>query len=229
MAIAFDATSNTTYYVKGSYSFIHNCAGDNRILIVGDSHYRGDTNIIVTGVTYNGVALTAIRDDARGNGHSSLWYLIAPATGENAIVVTLSDDSVFCEGIGGAISYTGAKQSGQPDAHNGENSFSTDHSVTVTTIADNCWVVSNCYMIYFSPTCGNTQRWNEQSTYWGAGSDTNGPKTPAGAQVMGWTIPANKNGSASAASIAPAAGGQTILDYERGTRGINRGLERGVA
>ena len=59
-------------------------------------------------------------------------------------------------------------------------------SVSVTTVADNCWVFDGC--IICTITCQNTQRWNVGGWYnVCGGADTNAPKTPAGYQTMSWT------------------------------------------
>jgi len=74
-----------------SYTFSHTCAGSNRLLVFGDGH-TSSSDTTVTGVTYNGVALTLVRSDQHQSGDSwrtSIWYLIAPATGSNTVSVTL--------------------------------------------------------------------------------------------------------------------------------------------
>jgi hypothetical protein len=200
-SIAFDATSNSGQYSNvSSYSWSHTCTGTNLLLAFGDSHYSS-TDYTVTGVTYNSVALTYIRSDFAGSRRSTIYYLIAPATGAHTVAVTLS--GTVYTGCGGVVSYTGAKQSGQPDAHNGAGDVSDNPYVSVTTVADNCWVfdvVGAGAQILWSY---NTERWKAYLTGYG-GADTNGPKTPPGSQTMSWALNAEGWWAISAASFAPA-------------------------
>ena len=206
-AIALDATSNSGAKSSvSSYSWSHTCTGANGILVVGDSHYNPFGDKTVTGITFNADALTPIRSDVTGNVRTSLYFMVAPDTGgEYTVAVTLS--ASVNGAIGGAISYTGAAQTGQPDANNGaNNSTGTTAATTVTTIADNSWAVAVLAMSYYNPVPNNTQRWEVlvNATMSGAGSDTNAPKTPAGDQVMSWTWSNNIGWAISAASFAPA-------------------------
>ncbi len=203
-SIVLDAASDSGVLVNAiSYSYSHTCTGDNRLLVVGNSNDNYQT---VTGVTFNADALTSIRSDNTGLGAiSTLHFMVAPDTGgSHTVVVTFSD--IVGYGGGGAISYIGAAQTGQPDNHNGANSDAGNPTVNVTTIADNSWVVSVLQGVY-PVTCGNTERWNilRPNGYWPAGgSDTNGPVTPAGVQTMSWTAEDSSNWAISAASFAPA-------------------------
>ncbi len=214
-SIAFDAASNSGKKTAvSSYSWSHTCTGGNRLLVVGDGH-SSSADRTVTGITYNSDPMASVRSDLGEEGslnfRSTLYYLIAPDTGSNTVAVTLSD--TIGQAAGGAISYTGAKQSSQPDAHNGGKADSTTPTINVTTSADNSWVVSTVVGYVAGSgqtfTCDNSERWsvNIDSSYRAAGgSDTNGPKTPAGSQTMSW---GNGYGNGiewaiSAASFAPA-------------------------
>lgn len=142
MAIAFDATSNGTAGAGTSLSVNHTCTGSNRILWV-----NGQVQNPVGAVTctYNGVSMTSV-DSPAIDGHANnvqtwLFYLIAPATGTNSIVLTAatSGDNFYIS----AASYTGAAQSSVPDAHAFvQNTVATTSTtLTVTTVANNCWLV----------------------------------------------------------------------------------------
>ena len=143
MAIAFDTTSQKTAsgWTSGSpVTWSHTCSGSNRLLVVcfavGDSG-----SDIVSGVTYNGVAMTRVRfaTYATGTRANYMYYLVAPATGANNITVTHSGSS-FCHG--NAVSYTGASQTGQPDSsNNGSANTATSLGVATTVVAANSWVV----------------------------------------------------------------------------------------
>lgn len=106
--ITYDATSQG-YSATGPLTISHINAGN--FLFVGVSTYA-DTGII-TGVTYNGVALTKIWDGDYGDSkNTSGWILgegdggsdAAPATGTHDIVVTASASKrIFARGL----SYSG--------------------------------------------------------------------------------------------------------------------------
>lgn len=209
-SIAYDAVSNSGDEGSvSSYSWSHTVgAGSSRLLAIGTSHYGTTTNPSVNTITYNGDSATEIREDYYNTiymyNHTSVYYLIAPDSGSSYTVsVTLSGTAV--DASGGAVSYQGAKQSGQPDANNGSNGSSSSASTSVTTVADNCWVFS-VVAAYVNLTCNNTSRWNLNGTYDHGGSDTNGPKTPAGSQTMSWGLASSSVWAISAASFAPASG-----------------------
>lgn len=201
-SIALDAASNSDW-ISGvsSYSWSHTCTGANLLLVLGSS--SGD--YAASGATYNSVAMTSARADSvvygGSNLYTSVWYLIAPATGSNTVAVTLGGTTSL-GAKGGVVSYTGAKQSGQPDAVNGASDpvGSTTPTVDVTTVADNCWVFDVVFNGSPITACGNTSRWQQYGT---GGADTNAPKTPAGAQTMSWTATSDV-WTVSAASFAPA-------------------------
>lgn len=177
MAIAFDASAKDTVTAT-SLTYAHTCSGSNRILFVGVS-YNNVTDI-TSSVTYNGVGLTKITEVSDGSvGISQLWYLIAPATGANNIVITLSS-SKFIKGY--SCSYTGAKQSGVPDASDTEFVSNTTATTTLTTIADNCWSVLHASVgSSLSAGAGSTQR---ESVSNAGIFDSNGALTPAGSKSM---------------------------------------------
>ena len=107
MAVAFDAVSTGAKGGSGStLTFAHTCTGSDLLLIVGVESRLND----VTGVTYATVSLTqsgTAQSSADGLTHNTVWYLVAPATGANNIVVTISGTS-FIAACG--ISVTGADQ-----------------------------------------------------------------------------------------------------------------------
>ena len=81
-------------------------SGSNRLLTVGVCVRNGAA--AVSGVTYNGVALTQYATVTRGGTQKlDIWRLIAPATGSNDVVVTMAAESPFSVGI---VSYTGVDQ-----------------------------------------------------------------------------------------------------------------------
>jgi len=132
MAVAFDAKSEKNWVSSGTtHTWSHTCTGSNLILFVGGQ--IDNTGDKITGITYNGVAMTKIMDvsgydkDAR----EYLYYLIAPATGANNVVITCPSS---VNGDFFATSFSGARQSSQPDSSaSGGTGSATQASFSLTT------------------------------------------------------------------------------------------------
>ena len=107
MAIALDVgTSGGNNGGGTSHTYSHTCTGSNLILFVGVS--TNSSSDLITGVTYNSVAMTLVDKQAgTSTNYSYLFYLINPATGANNVVVSASSSTTI---YSGAVSYTGAKQ-----------------------------------------------------------------------------------------------------------------------
>lgn len=199
MAIAFDVS---TSYISGpnsvSHTWNHTCSGSNLILWVD---VMNSNLIAISSVTYNGVPMTFAVADGLGQ-RNTLFYLVAPSTGTNAIVVTLAS-SGYC--YTNSASYTGAKQSGQPDATTSTFGVTSPQTTTLTTTADNCWSVLGAR----DSTNGNTtastnsvQR--EASTNGTQFYDNNGSITPPGSYSMTITFGVTSGTGMVMASFAPA-------------------------
>lgn len=136
MAIAFDAATDGGALAASPKTFSHTCTGTDLFLIVFT--FQASTTDNVTGVTYNGVALTKAGfspSDAGINYYGiGCWYLLNPATGANTVEITTSSGTV----TGVAHSYTGVVGGFDNVATNSVAS-GTSLTVSVTTVADNCW------------------------------------------------------------------------------------------
>ena len=162
MALAVDASSSSSGTGVSSNTWAHTVSGTNRLLVVGVGFYR-NVNSFISGITYNGVALSAVTGAATNsaNYYVDLWYLIAPATGANNIVVTYGGGAPFENGCG-AVSFTEAHQTtpyGTPMTGTGT---STSPSVTVSSgtgeiVMDTLLIVHNGTL---SVGAGQTARWN---------------------------------------------------------------------
>lgn len=141
MSIARDATSYAGPSNTTTLTVSHTCTGRDRILFVNAAAVNGTTN--VTGVTYNGVSMTAW--DA-ATGHSDApqirmrpFYLVNPASGSNTIEVT--QDGTDSAIIFVAASYKGANRT-QFDAENAvEAANEADAADTITTVTDKAWPI----------------------------------------------------------------------------------------
>lgn len=139
-AIALDALTGVD--ISGaatSHTLSHTVTGSNPILLVG---VNPDALSSVSGITYNGVAMSnqaGFIVTGSVTQRVELWYLLAPSTGANNIVVTTSSNA---EPSIRGISYTGVAQSGFPDAFDNEDQAANANlTSTVTTVADNAWTV----------------------------------------------------------------------------------------
>lgn len=217
--IGFDAASSATGNTN-SLSWSHTVGvGSNRILIVGVSIMNSATQT-VTGVTYAGTALTPVGFQNNGtNCRVEIWRLVAPATGPNNIVVTLSASARF---VAGAVSFSNVDQTNPIDAATfAPPGNSNAPSVIVTTVTDNSWVIDTLAAIQnitVTVGAGQSEHWNINigggpNRINGAGS-TEGPKTPAGAVTMSWSLSAAQPWSIGAVALKPATGGVSVLDWQ---------------
>ena len=179
MAIAFDAAGGRSFSASSnSLTYSHTCTGTNRYLLVC---VKTSTTDDVSGITYNSVSMTQIGKVQNPGGDSRwayMYYLINPASGANNVVVSTSDTPDFI--IAKSTSFTGVKQSGQPDASTtGTVAVGTSITLSITTIADNCW--SAMYVIDTNAPAASTNVTDRHSdgTPETLG-DTNAVVSPAG-------------------------------------------------
>lgn len=200
MAIAFDSAPGGFALSGGTtttQSFT-NTAG-NLVLLGIDLN----TSTVTATVTYGGVAMTAHPSNPTDiSGYRcQTFYLIGAATGANNFVITLSS------ALGGSavpVSYSGIGTGSVIDASNVATSASTTSlGVTVTTVADNCWVMGfwRNGVGGTTPGAGTTQRG-------GAGNnltwmDNNAAKTPPGAVTITGTWSPAGFGYVQAMSFSP--------------------------
>lgn len=141
MAIANTAASAGSYASASSATLSHTCtAGDILfvcILTLGDS---------VTGVTYNGVAMTQLRKRQCTKFGATNWqyiyFLSNPASGANNIVASFSPNS-YCELFG--ASYSGASPTQYDSTSQGSGTTTGSGSpftLTTTVVAANSWLLS---------------------------------------------------------------------------------------
>ena len=215
-----------------TWSF-NNVAGD--YLLVSIQLY---TNIdTVTGVTYNGVAMTQLgkRQSAAGN-HSTIYLygLAAPATGSQTVSISFTGSPTYV--ISMAFSYTGTHAT-QPDATavNGEkatvNPTDLGLSQAITTVNDNAWtawiVMTDTGVAVAAGTGSSLVRRDGFATTTQF-FDSNAVITPAQANTMQATAGATDVVTWVMTSIrvagAGGGGGVTYPELERVTRGLDRGI-----
>src|SRR6185503_41943 len=116
MAIAFDAVS---FGSKGMGTTANTLqishaggSGSSRIAIcfVALSNRTG-TGHSVTGVTYDGVAMTSLGAPVvQSSGQAEGWYLIAPNTGTKNVIISYSTGTDNDPMLGHVVTYTGVDQ-----------------------------------------------------------------------------------------------------------------------
>jgi len=140
--IAFDSATSTvdTSGSATSVNWSHTTSGSNRALVV--FVYNDDATDKVTGVTYDGVAMTRVGVQSNASGQTVYGYLLLnPASGTHTVAVSASAGSNQLGGI--SSSYTGVKQSAQPDSSNtgGSGSTGSTFSISTTVVASNSLLV----------------------------------------------------------------------------------------
>lgn len=196
--IAFDTATTSSFGTSPSWS--HTCTGSNRILIV---YVGAAADPVVSGITYNSVAMTKFAETTYpGSGHQgfSAWYLINPASGSNTIAVTSSSDCA-----GAAESYTGAKQSGQPDSFAVNNNSTGTNSLTTATtvVATDCWLIGGATDNQGTGATAGTGTVRRAFTAQGMNIGDSGNAVGTGSQSLNWTMGGNFLFKGITASIAP--------------------------
>src|SRR6202166_4572983 len=115
--VALDASTSAAALLTtatNTVTLAHTSTGSNLVLVVGISMdiFRGST-ATVSGVTYNSVSLTraGFHNDSSNQRRTEMWYLLAPATGNKNIVVTVNVPAAGTIGtVVGATTFTGADQ-----------------------------------------------------------------------------------------------------------------------
>jgi len=185
MPVAVDAVTSGTS--SGSPTVSHTCSGSDRVLYVLIAE-RYDTAL--TGVTYNGVALTSIHQANNGNlSTTNVWRLIAPASGANNVVISQSASHDLAYTI---LSVTGADQSTPEGTLVSGTANSTSPSKTAVAVADDLIVDLLSWWRGASQNAtvgaGQTSRSNQTLGSLGGAVSTE----PGGASiVMSWTMSAS--------------------------------------
>lgn len=225
-AIAFDATGNGGEQIGSSDSFAFTTTGSDRLLWGALCKEDAGT---VSSMSYNSVALTqaVAKTYTARTEYATLWYLAGPATGSNTFSGTYS---ASVNGMLSAMSYSGCKQTGIPDATASGEANATSITVAVTTVANNSWAVWGAYS-QRAITAGTNTVVRNGNTRQPACGDNNGAITPAGSYSMTLNIGSGGNVVAMAvASFAPTGATYTI-DANAGTftlTGIATGLLIGI-
>jgi hypothetical protein len=219
LGIALDSTANSGYQAAAStYTF-------NRTVTGADTFLSIDVSLLSAGQTvtsivddYGGANVSAVFVGAQSTvssvGRVECWRVVAPVAGTKTIQVNLSGSIASAAT---AVSYTGVHQTSPTEGFNSAqatNVGAADATVSITTVADNCWVHGAIATDDTAITANQTSRNNVTGVGGsGADEDNNGPKTPAGAVTMSYTnVGALATWAIAGYAIRPvAAGGDTTV------------------
>lgn len=211
-AIAYDTQTSADPVIASSITYAHTISGTNTILFVSPSCYPNSCSLTAT---YNGTSMTQIGGSVVSSDSvvQTLFYLVAPTTGTNNIVVTKTGGTYIASL---SQSYTGASQTGQPDAYSSGTGYVSgspyQFTASVTSVADNSWaVVFARDTADGSVTVSSGGILRSTTAGWTQGFDTNSAKTPAGtinmALIGASNVPRAFSYGYIMASFSPATGG----------------------
>ncbi len=214
MALAFDAEANSGAKDSvSSVSYSHTCTGSNLILLVCCTVASANSFVVST-VKYNGVSLTLGKNENTTSGlnHTSIYYLVNPATGAHTVAVTYTGS--IDAGAVTSISLTGAAQSSPIDATgSAEDTVGTGTTTAnITTATANAWLIDSYFdnpggaLGSASVGSGQTSRSNIPDSVVGvvSGSSTKATTT-VGAYSTTWTdTSSSPDGILSVVAIKPA-------------------------
>jgi hypothetical protein len=164
----------------------------------------------MSGITYNGVAMTAGPVITSGAMRSELWYIIAPPTGTSTISATVSgatDERKFS-----AVSFAGVAQSSPVDTSNTQLTSGTSASISLTTTTANDMVIDS--LAHFGTqfmTAGSNQStaFNSFSGSSGAAVSYKNAAT-AGSNTTSWTTTGTNDIAYVSAAMKPVSTGSVL-------------------
>jgi hypothetical protein len=218
MAIALDAVASTKSIVNqlagGTTTYAHTVTSNTNGLIalaVG-AWNNGGTGTGLSGATYAGTAMTKITASssltAGGTFYTEIWYLIAPSTGTNNIVATVSGKT---DTLGlSSLSLTGVSQTTPVDTAGTFTGTTGIYTKSITTTAALDWmldITSHLSANTANSNTGGTSIFNNATGGVGNASQY-GIATSAGANSMTWTYPdVGDTGTYSIAAFLASGGG----------------------
>lgn len=215
--------SGSTTPVSGVLTFAATLGATTDFLAV-TAHARDDT---VSGVTWNGVAMTKQVEKAASNGlYASIWTLAAPATGTHNVVITaVSTGPTYL--AGSVIPLVTVMQTAFSDDTDSLETNGANPALTgLTTVTDKTAVIdafssNSTVLASMNAETNRVSRSNflEANQGRAVGSSTIITKSPAGAVTMGWDIGAN-NSAYVALAVKPAATATLSLPWLPVTRVI---------
>ena len=188
MAVALVTAGSNFTNAAFSATYSATVSGSDTVLLVGVM--KGANLTTIDSVTYNGTALTQINTQSTGGstfGQQALYYLKNPTTGANNIVITCSGGTAHyiysAYGIYSGVDQTTAIE---PSGGNTSSATATSVAASVTTVADNDWVVGihGRWSGAAGTITAGTNTTLQTSQHWCEWIDTNAAQTPAGSKTV---------------------------------------------
>ena len=177
-------------------------SGDDRLLVSGAGLQGGP---LISTIFNTTETFTLDKEQTRGGAANTanISSRVAPSVTTANIVGVMTGSAGLWDLF--AANYTGCKQTGLPDATGSADTASgTGLSYTVTTVADDCWIVTTVTN-YGGTTVDGTNYVKLQETRAGIDfGDSNASVGAAGAKTVSMTWPSG-SGCAASASYAPVA------------------------
>lgn len=153
--ILVDGLSKSDGAAVSSLTFSHTVTSNSDGMLVVAAGARDGTanDMIITGITFNGDALTKLRSDLYNTStyvRSELWYRKLPDVATGNIVITYTGTCDFVYGVG--MSFTGVDQTAGLEANDGTGTTTspTGDSATpnkaITTLTDNAVLVFSAWL-----------------------------------------------------------------------------------
>jgi|GEM_PF-839378 len=115
-------------------------SNSNRLLVVSiATQHLPTTDLEVSGVTYNGVALTRATFKEKNGVRSSIWYLIAPTVGTNELLITTASSLVWVAFA--SSSWYNMRQTSQPHTFGGNTGININPVTSLTPISNNTLII----------------------------------------------------------------------------------------
>ncbi len=193
MAIAFGVKTESTNSTQSIVT-----PADNPVLLLAIR----STSATPGAPTYAASLMSLVLTQKENTSNQWLHVFIkqAPATGSNTLAINDADMAEWA-----TLTYSGAKQTAQPDASLSAESSGTSTTCAVTTVANNSWVVifgiSNANFSSATSFTNRTTVFNGLLTVIG---DSDAAITPAGVTSMTANWNTSANSCVIQVSIAPA-------------------------
>jgi hypothetical protein len=192
MSISFDKCTQADLNGTGANSYTPGTGSNGLIVVVVDGELSTDT---VTGVTVNGNAMTLAGKSQIGTGvdFGYFFYYFAGSLTGTALTIQVSASTGTPHYT--VASYFGMQQSGAVD---GSAVFTSNSSSSIsnslTTVADNCWVISSAHNIVdeVRTITAGTARSNLNANFV-AIIDTNAAVSPPASTTLGFTTNVSTN------------------------------------
>lgn len=233
MALAIDTTSNGAGGRATSLTWKHTCTGSDLVLIVGVSVWKdGGGTYTISGVTYNGDAMTLANNIGDDDKRAYIFYLVNPDTGGSYNIVASVSGGDFGIVSGGAVSITGASQTDPIGITGGSTGSSSKvtHTVT-TTVADSILIdVFNCSDVPQSHTAGPGQTLYESRDGKQCMSGSYKATTTVGNYTMSWTLGyGSSNYVHNIVEVVPAISGPANVKTYKGLASASVKTKKGLA